>query len=280
MASVVRLIHPAGAQDARRFGVCCAVIMAAVSGLLSAWPLHAASLGVSPTLVELVAPQGATGVRISNQHPDAAVNVQARLFRWQQEDGQNVYTPADDLVISPPLTRIAPGREHLIRLVRSGSTPDTGEHSYRLLLDELPAPVETDDSGHSEVSGALSLVIRQSIPVFVSSPAATPAAPQWRVERAPGGDGQAGYLLGVHNTGDKRLRLSDLVLSTAEGEVLAQHKGLVGYALGHAQMQFLIPDVDGVESAAAAAATSLMLTVQTESGALRIGALPVHAAGN
>jgi len=254
-----------------------AATLVAAFGLFSALPIHAAHLGVSPTLVDIPAAQPAAGVRISNQDPETAIQVQARLFRWQQQDGQEVYTPTDDLILSPPVTRIEPGRENLIRLIRNGPAPEAGERSYRLLLDELPAPVQDEGSAQTEASASLNVVIRQSIPVFVTHPQATPAAPQWQIERVNGTEGgQAGYRVSVHNTGDKRLRLADLTLTSEDGEVLAQRTGLVGYALGHARMQFLIPAVEG----AGTAATSLMLSVQTEKSALSAGPLPVHPDGH
>jgi len=265
-----------GAGRLPRRGSVLAAFLAAAGMLLSTGPVPAASLGVSPTLVALPASQNATGVRVSNQDTDSAIQVQARLFRWRQEDGQEVYTPADDLMLSPPVTRIEPGRENLIRLIRTGPAPEAGELSYRLLLDELPAPVQEKESAQ-DTSAALSMVIRQAIPVFVTAPQATPAAPEWQVERVNGNDGaQAGYRVSVHNTGDQRLRLADLALSTPEGEVLAQRKGLVGYVLGHARMQFVILDVEGSNTATA---TSLMLSAQAEKGALSAGPLPVHRPG-
>jgi len=267
-----------GARCIARLGLVLTVVaLAAVSALLSACPATAASLGISPTRVELTATQATAGVRVSNQAEDAAVNVQARLFRWWQEDGQDRYAPTDDLTVSPPLTRIAPGREHLIRLVREGPAPEQGEHSYRLLLDELPEPEQAAAAATTGASSSLSMVIRQLIPVFVTHPQATPAAPQWQIERVSGGNGRpAGYRVSVHNTGQRRLRLSELTLATVDGAVLAQRPGLVGYALGGARMQFLIPDVEGGNAVAA----SLMLSVQSETGPLSAGPLPVSADGN
>jgi len=134
--------------------------------------------------------------------------------------------------------------------------------------------VQDEGSAQTEASASLNVVIRQSIPVFVTHPQATPAAPQWQVERVSGDDGASGYRVSVHNRGDKRLRLADLVLTTEAGEVLARHPGLVGYALGHARMQFLIPDVEGVN---AAAVSTLMLTAHTEKDPISAGPLPVHS---
>jgi len=241
-----------------------------LAALWTALPLRAASLGITPLLVELPAGQATTGVRVSNQHPEQAVTVQARLFRWFQEDGEERYAPADDLALSPPLTRIEPGREHLIRLVRNGAPPARGEVSYRLLLDELPV---ADAGSGGQV--AVSMVLRQSIPVFASAAEATPAQPVWRVLRVEDGE-HSGYRVVVRNVGEKRLRLAELVLTDEDGMVRAQRKGLVGYVLGGAEMGFFIADVEGVFVGAAASVT---LTALAERGELLVGALVVEAEG-
>jgi len=205
-------------------------------------------------------------VSVSNFDPEHAVSVQARLFRWQQVDGQDVYTDANGITLSPPVTRIAPGRENLIRLVLTGARPVQGEASYRLILDELPS--EQAGTGGTSVS----MVIRQLLPVFVASPNIRPAEPEWQVERVnPDAGGTSGYRVHIHNPGDRRLRLSELSLLNEHGVVLAQNPGLVGYVLGQSRMSFVIPDVEG-----RAVAAAVMLKVRNESGEMDVGPLPVR----
>jgi len=189
-------------------------------------PARAASLGVSPTLIDMSATQMASGVRVRNGNPTDAVNVQARIFRWHQDVEQETYAPTDAVVVSPPVIRIEPGAERLIRIVRTGQQAVHGEDSYRLLLDELPEPGQVQ-------TGGITMRIRQSIPVFVSHAQATPAQAQWQIERvnehirspAAGGTGKndnahrrpvrTGYLVKVTNRGDKRLRVANLALHDA-----------------------------------------------------------------
>jgi len=210
---------------------------------------RAASLGVSPTLINMHATQMASGVRVRNMDTARAVNVQARIFRWHQDVGQETYAPTDAVVVSPPILRIEPGEESLIRVVRTSGQTVRGEDSYRLLLDELPDPDQAQ-------AGAVTLQIRQSIPVFVSPARATPAQVQWQVERfteqinrATVGNSDSkpvirtGYLLKATNTGDKRLRLAEVALHDANGVLLAQKRGLVGYVLGQSSVVWFIPDV-------------------------------------
>jgi len=244
-------------------------VMAAAAMCVAALPVsvHAASLGVSPTLIDVKAGT-VSGLRVSNGDAAQAVSVQARVVRWRQDETGNLYTPADGVVVSPPVTRIEPGGENLIRIVRVATHPLAGEESYRLLVDELPEP-------GAQQAGAISMLIRHSVPVFFSISSAVPAQPQWRIERAqPDGEG-GGWQVTVVNHGDKRLRLTNLDVYDNNGALVAQRQGLVGYVLGRASMAFFVPDMDKDAGTAAHAASRLRLSAQSETGPIDTGLLPV-----
>lgn len=78
---------------------------------------QAASLRVAPVLLDLKAPTAASSLRIWND-AKTPINVQVRIFRWTQKNGQDVYTAAQDVVASPPMTQLKGGAENLIRIVR------------------------------------------------------------------------------------------------------------------------------------------------------------------
>ena len=89
-----------------------------------------------------------------------------------------------------------------------------------------PRPVRDD------ATKSISALIRYSIPVFFSQ---SPTAPQisWlaRVKR-----GQ--LLLIGSNMGERRLKVSNLSITNANGQALNLGDGLQGYILGMASMQF------------------------------------------
>jgi|GEM_PF-208254 len=247
---------------------------------LPAAPLYAASIGVSPTLVEVSRGESMSALRVKNGESGdgaRAVSVQARIVRWRQDETGDVYEPAQNVVASPPVTRIAPGAENLIRIVRTATQPVAGEESYRVLLDQLPEP-DTAQAG-----GVVSLLIRHSVPVFFVAPAARPAQPQWQIERLPSpptplpvGEGipEGGWRVTVVNTGDKRLRLANLALFDADGVLVAERTGLVGYVLGGSRRVFEVKAL-AVAQTVSANANTLRLSVQTEAGPLETELLPV-----
>ena len=73
---------------------------------------------------------------------------------------------------------LTPNTEYVVRVIRVATHPVNAEESYRVLVDELPDPAQRRN-------GVVSLVVRQSIPVFFANPDATPASVTWSIKRGP-----------------------------------------------------------------------------------------------
>jgi fimbrial chaperone protein len=215
---------------------------------------EAASLRVAPVVLDLKAPQAATSLRIWND-AQRAISVQVRIFRWSQENGRENFVPATDVVVSPPITKLRGGGENTIRVVRTSKTPVRGEESYRVIVDELP-----DAAGRR--SGTVNLVIRHSIPVFFAAPDLKDPQPNWSVTSRSGG-----YQLNVSNSGDRRLRISDLVLQTARGGEVASQAGLLGYVLGQSTGSWFIPANGGK-----AGGGTLTISAESDAGPIKVEA--------
>lgn len=120
--------------------------------------VQAATLRVAPVMLELKNGATVSSVRVWNEDK-TPLNVQARIFRWTVQNGQNVLEPTKNVVVSPPLTTLVPGTENIIRVVRVAKQPVSGMESYRLLIDQLP-------DKHSDKSKAVSILVRHAIPVY------------------------------------------------------------------------------------------------------------------
>ena len=83
----------------------------------------AASLQISPVMINLRATQAATGISLQNDG-DVAIYGQVRVFLWEQKGGDDVLTPTDELIASPPVMQIAPKSTLMIRLVRRTDVAD------------------------------------------------------------------------------------------------------------------------------------------------------------
>jgi fimbrial chaperone protein len=224
------------------------LLAAAIS--LAAAPSHAATLRASPVMIDLAAPAAASVVQLRNEG-EAPVTVQARVFQWVQKDGREQLVPTRDVVASPPMAKLAPGADYTVRVVRVGRAPVKGQLSYRLLVDEIP-------DASKKRSGTVSFVLRQSIPVFISSPEASLPSVKWRASLK----GRTLSLIAT-NTGDRRLKLSQLKVSTGKGKTIVSRPGLAGYVLGKSSMRWDFP----LPAKAVAAGSAITIAADSEAGA-------------
>ncbi|WP_087687827.1 MULTISPECIES: fimbrial biogenesis chaperone [unclassified Pandoraea] len=184
---------------------------------------HGASLQVSPVIVSLAPTQPATTLTLGNTG-DLPIHGQLRLYAWTQRDGENVLTPTDALIASPPILRIEPGEQQIVRLVRLTAEPTQGEQSYRLLVDELPAVAEAPAEG-------VTIRLRYSLPVFVQ--ANDLQAPSLRFD--------VHWLRGeleVHNDGEQHAQLGATRVLDATGRSVELTHGLLGYVLAGQTRRF------------------------------------------
>lgn len=200
--------------------------LCALSGLAGA-----ASLQVAPTGLEFLPSSPAQGLWLSNTGVEA-LNAQVRVFRWTQVDGEDVLTPTQDMVASPPMLSLQPGTRQLVRVIRVGApTPGEGEKAYRLLVDELPPSVEPTETG-------IRYVLRHSVPAFVL-PATLPDAAEvatsleWSLQRS-----DDGLALQARNTGSFHAQLSQVSLLPPDGTSIEVSPGLLGYVLPDMTMRW------------------------------------------
>ncbi len=202
-----------------------------LAGLMAGWlagPVAAANLQISPVMIQLRAGQGATGINMQNLG-EVAVYGQVRVYQWDQKDGDDVLTPTQDVVASPPIIQIGAKSSQIIRLVRRSEQLPASELTYRILIDEIPK----DDGPASGVD----IRLRYSVPMFVL-PADDRAAPAlaWAVFKKDGV-----WMLRVRNSGTQRAQIGALELSNAAGKQFEIAAGLFGYVLAGKVREWRLP---------------------------------------
>lgn len=191
-----------------------------------AGPAAAASLQISPVMINLRATQAATGISLQNDG-DVAIYGQVRVFLWEQKGGDDVLTPTDELIASPPVMQIAPKSTQTIRLVRRSGVTDTGpERQYRVLIDEVPTTAEAREG--------VAIKLQYSVPVFIAATAPN-VAPQlaWQFFKRDGA-----WYLRVTNSGSLHAQIGATTLTTPDGKQYDLSKGLLGYALAGRQREW------------------------------------------
>ncbi|MYN30710.1 fimbria/pilus periplasmic chaperone [Duganella sp. CY42W] len=203
-------------------------ILGWMTACLLALPVAAANLQISPVMINLRVGQGATGINLQNLG-EAPVYGQVRVYLWEQKDGDDVLTPTQDVVASPPIIQIGPKSSQIIRLVRRSEQLPASELTYRILIDEIPK----DDGPASGVD----IRLRYSVPMFVL-PADERAAPvlAWSVFKKDGF-----WMLRVRNSGTQRAQIGALELSNAAGKQFEIASGLFGYVLAGRVREWRLP---------------------------------------
>lgn len=200
-----------------------AALIALVSIIILPSLTLAQGLRVSPVTFDITAPGATANLTLHNEGA-STITVQARVFAWSQS-GEERLEPTRDVVVSPPITQLAPGAVQTVRIVRTSRQSVRGEEAYRIFVDELP-----DQSRRS--GGTVSFVTRLRLPVFFVQPNATLPSVSWRILQ----HGNQSWLEAT-NRGQTHLKLADLSLFSGN-KTLFQQSGLYGYALGGSTMRW------------------------------------------
>ncbi|MGP2417170.1 fimbrial biogenesis chaperone [Pantoea ananatis] len=196
---------------------------------------------VWPILQSVPASEQGSALWIENRG-SSPVRFQARVLAWQQVGGRDRYADQSAVLASPPFATIPSGQRQLIRIIRPGPPPRTGELAYRIILDEIPDPASPPP-----VQGAgLRLQMRYVLPLFLTAPdlkkrtdSELASRVHWQVVTQTGKS-----MLQITNGGGTHVRLTTVFWgSRAEKDEasLMLSKGFLGYVLAGQTMQFPLP---------------------------------------
>jgi fimbrial chaperone protein len=176
-------------------------------------------------------------VTLSNRG-DTAMVLQLQLMRWSAEEGPTHYEPSNDLLATPPIMSIAPGKSQIVRVGLRKAAASRDELSYRLFIEEVPPPMQPGYQG-------LQMALRVSVPVFVQPEHAVQPLLRWSIVK----DGGRPVALRVSNEGNGHARLLDVQLRLADGEREVALREAKGYLLpGQSNQWRLAPEhVQGVD---------------------------------
>lgn len=206
-------------------------LVTSIAGIASA-----AQISLNNTRVHLDGTHPVETLVLTNQESEP-LDMEVKVQRWQQgADGKWQLQPdAGGLVVHPLILTMQPNGEARLR-VGTISPNVTSEIAYRIEVQELP--------GRKQVqAGAVRMLTKLSIPVFVQPPKAK-AALSFTVDSVDG----KGTLLDIRNTGtgfsgpsDANVRVLD-----ANNRVLQEGHVTVGYVLAGARLPTRVALKDSV----------------------------------
>lgn len=131
---------------------------------------QAGSFSVIPVRIYMSPGDRAVAVTITNEG-DSEIALQADLYTWSQKpDGSDDLVLTEDLLVSPPILRLAPGARQVVRLARLAPADPGRQLTYRMIVREVPEI--TMPKGSKDILVQLPVSLAMSMPVFITPPAA------------------------------------------------------------------------------------------------------------
>jgi fimbrial chaperone protein len=198
----------------------------------------AGSFQVNPIRVDMA--KGATTAAITLRNDgEEPIVVQSSVVGWAQENGQEVYAPTTEALVTPPIMTVPPGGEQIVRVGLRRAPDPQRELTYRLYLQEVPPPPKPGFTG-------LQVALRVGLPVFVAPVAPGIRRLEWSAQiRADGA-----IVLTAQSTGNAHVQVTDFELRLPGAEEPVAHESSLAYVLAGQRRQWtLSAPADRVKSA-------------------------------
>ena len=171
---------------------------------------QAGSFSANPVRLSLPAGATSTSLALTNQGNET-VTIQTTVMGWSQDGGRDLLTPSQDLVVSPPIFKVAPGATQTVRIGLLRKADKERELTYRLFLQEVPPPRAAGEQG-------VSVALQLALPVFVQPQGR--AAPVLSWQATPASDGAVE--LSLANAGNAHVQIVEARLVRPDGSVAAE----------------------------------------------------------
>lgn len=177
----------------------------------------AGGLEVSPVHINLSAQKNIILVKLDNvdKHPFV---MQLSAKRWKQKQGKNIYSSTNDILVTPPLVSIPPGKEQNLRIAFLGVPGEHKEKSYRLYLKQILP--------HKNKISGLYVAINIGLPIFIK-----PLQPSKQKVVWSGHCDNKQLTLVARNVGDKHAQVTRLKLVDSKTHKLIVNKRVFTYIL-------------------------------------------------
>lgn len=186
----------------------------------------AGGFSLSPLGVSLSPREASSAITVENTG-DSAIVVQVRTFAWSQRDGKDLREETRDLVVNPPIFRLARGEQQLVRFASRLPPSHDVERAYRAVFTEvLPRDSLTGDG--------LRIALSMDVPLYVQGAVAARREPlRHEVARVDGN-----LRVRLHNPGAAHRRLTDTEVA-AGGRVVLKPGPVV--VLARSSLDLVVP---------------------------------------
>jgi fimbrial chaperone protein len=202
---------------------------AALLLLLVAQFAAAGSFSLSPVGLSIPSHDSSASV-VAENTGTAPIVIQVKTFAWRQENGSEVRDDTRELIVNPPLFKLGPGEQQLVRIASRMGPPAEREVAYRVVFTEIvPKDVQMTQPGFR-------FALAMDIPVYIEPVAKADVAPvRFTAERTP-----QGVRVTAENPGSVHYRIVDTEFAAA-GKVLKKQASIV--VLPRSSMVYELPAV-------------------------------------
>ncbi len=103
------------------------------------------AVSITPTTVFLSPSSKVVTVSYTND-TDQDINLQVKTLIWSQIEGKNTYKETNELIVSPAITKVLPGKIQNFRVTLRQTDIPTTEKSYRLIIEDITADLPSQKS--------------------------------------------------------------------------------------------------------------------------------------
>jgi fimbrial chaperone protein len=137
-----------------------------VLGACLAAPACAGNFSVTPVRIYMASRERAAAITVTNDGDEELV-MQADIYEWKQTpDGQDQLTLSEDLILSPPILKMAPRSRQVVRLISMIAPVKDQQRTYRMTVREIPQAKPANDELQLQIALAF------SVPIFMTPPGA------------------------------------------------------------------------------------------------------------
>lgn len=212
----------------------------------------AGAFQISPIRITLSTKAPIAVLTVRNQSAETSV-MQLKAMAWTQSEKDDIYTPTNDVLATPPIFSLPPGGTQIIRVGIRRKAHAQRELAYRLFLQEVPVTASAAKGGDVKVA------LRFGIPVFVAPANQKSSQPvlDWRVlTLAP-----AALRIEAVNRGAVHVQISGIGIHAPDGgPLLAAYRGM-DYVLPYQRRHWQVP-----VNPQLTLGTPLTLQAQTDAG--------------
>ncbi len=147
-----------------------ALLSIALSNMAVPIPAYAGIFSVTPVRIYMAPKDRAVAITITNEG-DSEIALQSDIFLWSQKaDGADELVLTEDMILSPPILKLAPKARQVVRLALLKPRDASRQMTYRMVMREVPEALAANKNV-VQVPIALAL----SMPVFITPPVAKAA---------------------------------------------------------------------------------------------------------